>query len=319
MNTEIDELNIEEIPFVNSESERLNTIYQSQCDESVKPGNGPLFLPGRSDQVVLMIHGFIGSTFELTTLAKDINQGGEGPSVYLPLLEGFGSSTRVANHCSCENWKSTVRTALEVLSQEFKNISLAGFSLGGGLITDLILDRSIISEGGLVINSPVNSTINSLVLMAPYYAMYSPLPVSSGLLKWFSKNLLGNKYGINLKTLYSIARIRDLKTVVKNSNYYNTAFPLSAVGEIAAYSKELKQIDKDLKSRIPALLTYSEADQTVNLKLAKNIVSEHFSNLTTLIIAKKYNIPHQFIAPDVNPEKFELTSQSIRDFIITHF
>ena len=299
------------------EHARLNALYQAWGNDSIKLGNGPVFIPGQKDKVVLLIHGFIASTFELITLARTINQNGQGPSVYLPLLEGFGSSTLIANHSSREGWQKTVESALLALSADFQQIALAGFSLGGGLASALALDSRHINVEGLIHNSK-NSRITSICLMAPYYGMHTPLPVSSNVLKWISDKLFKNSKGINLKTLYTLSRIKDLKTVVANSDFYNTAFPLAAVGEINAFSATLQRTDQHLHSNIPTLLAFSEADQTVNLKLAEKLVGIHFPHSKIIRLPKAEKVPHQLLAPDVNPD-FESISQSIRHFIVQYF
>ena len=303
--------------FPTLERARLNALYQTWGNDLIKPENGPVFMSGQKNKVVLLVHGFLGSTFELTALAHAINQNGQGPSVYLPLLEGFGSSTLIANHSSDEGWQKTVESALIALSREFQQIALAGFSLGGGLASALALNSKHINAEGFIRNNK-NSRITSICLMAPYYGMHTPLPVSSKTLKWVSEKLFKSSRGINLKTLYTLSRIKDLKTVVANAPFYNTAFPLAAVGQINLFSVKLQNTDQRLRSNVPTLLALSEADQTVNIKLAEKRVGIHFPHSETIRLPKAEKVPHQFISPDVNPD-FESISNSIRHFIIQHF
>ena len=242
------------------------------------------------------MHGFISSPFEVFFLGKEINK--HGYTVLMPLIEGFGGSTEFANRTKYSAWQETYAQSLEELGQCYSKIVVVGFSLGGAIITDHLLN-----------NNNENSKIQSVVLLAPY----------------FSTRMVGGQFisqlfdlftdSISLRTLYKLSANNDLKIPVSNPDYYNSDMPIKAVKEIMKFGKMIRSTPiRPAPIPQPTLLIYTEDDRTVDNKVSLKMTRDHFKHVTTLTYVKTKKVRHQIAVPAGNAE-FEPLCASVVDFI----
>ncbi len=279
-----------------SQSNPVEILPDTTIPKDVKESNYPIILYGRKDTAIIFLHGFIASPFEPSALGKILNQ--EGYTVYIPLIEGFGGSTQLANTSDYQTWKLTVKKSIERLSPCYKKFVIIGFSLGGTIISDFILNQDI----------PENHLIESIVLLAPFYK-----PKIWG---GSAANALVNLFtdSVSLETLYKGSRNPDLLIPISNPDYYNSEMPLNAIKQLYAFSDEITSLDNSVTSDIPAFLIITEDDQTVDNEYSRYFVTRHFPDNEIFQFNKKDKIRHQFLVPEGN-KHFGTLADKISYFI----
>jgi esterase/lipase len=272
---------------LNLESIRQNTLVQYRTKNSfVKLDNDSEFLEGTSkNDVIILIHGFIASPFEVRSIAYELNRAGY--SVYMPLLEGFGAYGSMANNGKLINWRNQIKATVNELSRCYSNITLGGISLGAALATDYALS----TEG---------KNISGLVLYSPYFE------ISQSVAEFLIGPLSAIKSSLDITTLYSIYKSSDLVEIVKNKDYYSDIMPFITLQEVFKLGKEIQNIKLQNKSNIPVFVAYSQYDETINLELAHSIPFKYFNTVTEYVIDKKYKVPHQITYESSNSKFSQL-------------
>lgn len=265
-----------------SQYDHTDILSNVKIPKGVKKSNYPIILHGQKDIAIIFLHGFIASPFEPLALSKILNQ--EGYTVYIPLIEGFGGSTELANTSNYQNWKLTVKKSIDLLSPDFKKFVIIGFSLGGTIISDFILNQSV----------QENHQIESIVLLAPFY--------KPKLWGGNAANSLVNVFtdSVSLETLYKGSRNPDLLIPLSNPDYYNNAMPLNAVNQLYDFSDEITSMENSVISKVPVFLVMTEDDETVDNEYSRQFVTKHFPDNEIFEFRKKDKVRHQFIVPEGN-------------------
>ena len=284
------------------EQERVSFAqnYENKLLSYVKLDNDSEFYEGTStDEVVLLIHGFMASPFEVRSIGKRLNE--IGYNVYMPLLYGFGSTGGIANNGNVEAWRNQVRHSVEMLSHCYKKISIGGISLGGALATDFVLNEYLPHQ------KESNYKITSLILLSPYY------DISQSVAKTLVGPISDYKETVDLSTLWMVSHSSDLPQIINHAGYYNSEMPLKTLNELFSLSNQLQAIGSNIKSDIPVQLSISESDTTINLALAESFTKQHFSKVNSFKIEKDFKVPHQIAYENANP----LFEQMLRQIIHT--
>lgn len=269
----------------------MSLNYRQKFDSLIKLDNDALFLEGHlKDQVVILIHGFMASPFEVKEVANRLNN--LGYSVYMPLLYGFGGNSQAANAGKLSIWREQIKSTVKKLSRCYKKISIGGISLGGALALDYVVNNK-------------SENISSLILLSPYF------DVSQSIAKSLIDPLLTLKKSVDLSTLFTLSRSPDLTEVVKNQSFYSEIMPFFALKEIFALSEELKNKKSFHKKSLPVIVAISEADMTINLTTAIEIPQKHFSNVSFFTIDKKFQVPHQITYSAINPNFKEMNRKIV--------
>jgi esterase/lipase len=267
--------------------------YEQASKEGIRPDNEwKLYRGTRSDEAVLLVHGFIASPWEVEFLAQELNA--NGYTVLLPLIEGFGGSTWMANHTSRSAWKRTFEESFGDLSRCYPKIALGGFSLGGGLVLDFVLR-----------NGELDS-ISSIFLLAPYV---KPKMRGTRILSRCAGFFCNS---ISLKTLETISANDDLRIPVRNPGYYNRGLPLEAVHEISLFSRDLLRNRRKRVLGLPVFLAFSESDHTVDVEAALKFVTRRFSLTSVYTVPDYEKVPHQIAIPDGRNHAEALSAQVLR-------
>ncbi len=278
----------------NVENSKLSANYQFQSKAYLKIDNDAEFLEGTNkEEVVVLIHGFIASPFEVRAIARQLND--HGYSVYMPLLYGFGANGETANKGKLHIWRKQIKTVVQELSRCFKKVTLGGMSLGAALATDYYLTTK-------------DKNISSLVLMSPYF------DISQSVAKLLVGPLSTIKESVSLSMLYALSRSDDLVEILKNSRYYSDIMPFKTLQELFQLSDDLKAKKTFNKLDIPVFVAYSEFDTTIDLAQAKSLPKEHFKNVNEFVLKEELNVPHQIAFESSNP-KFKEMATKIRKFI----
>ncbi len=273
----------------------MNINIDKKYDSSVREDNYSRILYGVNDTAVILLHGFISSPFEVYFLGEKINH--NGFTVFMPLIDGFGGSTALANQTKYEQWQSTLTKSIDLLNPCYSKIIIIGFSLGGTIVSDFLIN-----------DLPKYQEVIGAILLAPYYEQ-----------KMFGGEFINTFFdifsdSISLKTLYKISGNEDLKIPISNPDHYNSDMPIKALKEIIKFRKNIRCQEYIKKVNIPILFIYTEDDQTVSNLASIKFTRKHFDHLTVLKFNQNKKIRHQFSLPAGNPE-FDIFCNSIIDFI----
>lgn len=117
-------------------------------------------------KAILLIHGLTDSPFLFHDLAGFFYQ--QGFTVRTLLLPGHGTAPSDLLDVSERQWRQAARYAIERTSQDFEQVYLGGFSTGGALMLDYLLQQPSVSPkiAGLLLWSPASKAKDSLAFLA---------------------------------------------------------------------------------------------------------------------------------------------------------
>ncbi len=130
-------------------------------DITILPGAEPLFHRG-GRRGLLLLHGFLGSPFEMKYLAGKLIDAGYTVSV--PRLPGHGTSLDDMARCTGRDWLGTARDAYYDISEHCDEVSIAGLSMGGILTILLAFE---FSPGKIVLVSTPRRIPDRRAVLAP--------------------------------------------------------------------------------------------------------------------------------------------------------
>ncbi len=192
---------------------------------------------------IYMIHGFTGSTWELTGLANFL--AAAGYRVQARLLAGHGTSIAECNLVTAADWLEETEINFTQFMLECDKVFVLGVSMGAGLALHL---------GKLF---PISGVVAmSVALQVETWKMRFMLPVMSQFIEAIDKT-----------KVYSP---RDLE---KHPSVGYPAYPARALRQVLLLNRYIR---KDLnKIMVPVLLQHSRADITASMANADYV----FSNL----------------------------------------
>jgi len=251
----------------------------------IKIQNESVYLPGTNGKAMIIQHGFMGSPFEVLSVVNYFNL--LGYSVYAPLLFGFGSTAKVANSISRQNWRNDFSENVIIIKECYKKVTLIGFSIGATLASDYAYKNA--------------SEINNIVLISPFFGL------NFKNLKIINRELLLFTNEISVKSVYMLSSNTALKAFINYPQFYNQSFPLKSVNEVIKLGKQMQNlynntIENNQNSiNIPCFTITSQDDKTINLNLASKLPNALFRSSEMLQILKYHHVPHQILLPEYNP------------------
>jgi len=272
---------------VQDKMKTFQSIYEALDTKSggIREQNQSLYLSGTNGKAVIIQHGFIASPFEVMSAVQYLHD--KGYSVYAPLLFGFGSSAKVANSITRQDWKNDFSENISILRKCYEKITLIGFSIGATLALDYAYQHS--------------KEVESLILISPYY------DVSDKMLESLNRyaNLFTDE--ISVKFLYGVSRNNDLNAIINNPQFYNQKFPLNSSSQAIELGKQIQsdylnstEYNKQQLS-LPNLTIFSESDKTIKQSLVAKIPASLFNQSVVHPIGQSFQVPHQVLLPDSNP------------------
>lgn len=137
---------------------RLKKLLDTHADIKLIPEAGPYrFAPENAREAVLLCHGFTGIPRELAKVGENLAK--QGNASYAPRYPGHGTDRRDFLATGAEDWLRRAVDAYLELAAEYETVQIVGHSMGG-LIASLVAERFNAAK---------------LVLLAPAFAVYSPL------------------------------------------------------------------------------------------------------------------------------------------------
>lgn len=121
---------------------------------------------------VLLIHGFTGSTTEMSLISNYYHR--QGFTVLAPLLPGHGTSPEDLNTKRWKDWVRHVKESLDRLNSECQSVFVAGLSLGA--LLSLYLAANDTSVRGVVAYSPPLPIAHARSYLFPLKYLIPSLP-----------------------------------------------------------------------------------------------------------------------------------------------
>lgn len=276
-----------------NEARRLNDRYtEIEGGLAINNGNNAGLYVGNNDVGILLVHGFTASPFEVNALGRALNE--QGFTVYLPLIQGFGANSAVANKFTYRDWRASLDASVESLARCYSKIIIIGFSNGGGLVTDYLLRTK-------------DPRVAGLVAISPYYKAKVPgARILNGFMDIFTDS-------ISYKTTYALTKHPDLVAMQLYPEHYTEGAPTKAVDSILDFGKELQGNNVSEKINTPTLLIYSESDKTINGDFAAKYLDARFSNIETMVFSKDAQVNHHVLLPISNNTP-EIAIRRVIDF-----
>jgi pimeloyl-ACP methyl ester carboxylesterase len=140
------------------------------CSDSLKnDGNAPYILHHNkvTEKVVVLFHGLSDSPFYLSSIAQSIHQ--QGNNVIVALMPGHGKNQAdedMQDDKLADRWRAHVSEVVEYAANLGEQRYLGGFSTGGALVTEYILQHPkaakglLLFSGALALDSSVESMAN---------------------------------------------------------------------------------------------------------------------------------------------------------------
>lgn len=249
-----------------------------------------IFLRGSPDKgAVLLMHGILSSPHAMRLLAEEFNR--KGMTVLAPLVAGFASSVKVANASSVEAWQMSIDYHARSLSPCFESFALVGFSLGGALSSDFILNRypKLYEEKKV-------SRISSLLLLSPAIR-----PAESFVLLKANATL----FVTDAVPFWLISKLKndpDIDEMMKEPEKYNQHFPVYVGKALYKLSKILEKSRSrfDLHP-LPVSLDYSQADSATDWEETRSFLTDSFFDVRVFSYSKNANVPHTLYLGHDNP------------------
>lgn len=155
----------------------ITATYQQLAKQNAWPNNTPnisqLIAPfeltqDNSDKAILLIHGLTDSPYSYHDLAQFFYQ--QGFTVRTLLLPGHATAPSDLLDVSYQQWQQASQYAIERTLKDFQQVYLGGFSTGGALIFDYLMQQQQVDEKikGLFMWSPASKAKSDLAWLAKY-------------------------------------------------------------------------------------------------------------------------------------------------------
>lgn len=266
---------------LNQQWQQINQIYKKSDlrFKNIDKENSPFFVPGSSSDLVILLHGFLGSPFEMNRLAIPLKN--KGYSVLNDLIPGYGFSARIANQFKEDFWDQYFDIRYKSAFKCFKRVHMIGFSTGG-----LITHKFLMSNPKL--------RAESVHLISPFFA--PTFKFISFLTQWFSLV----KTEVPLSLLYvTTFGAKELKMMMLYPDNYLRDAPYLNMNEIVKSGKEVIDSRTGGKNTSPVVLYATSQDFVMDFDVTKNIVARDFVN-PRLVDYSKTQAPHHLFRSEVS-------------------
>lgn len=251
--------------------------------------NKPYWHIGTKNEAVYLLHGYIGTPFDMKAAADKLTE--LGYTVVTDLIPGHGANGVIANQFGDADWREHVKANIDALRSCYPKVHLVGFSTGGLLIHDYLR------------NDP-NYTAASVILYSPYYLPYSKFNQALNNFVQLFTNTLSTSF------LYSLSHHPDAKIAILRPQNYLQDLPLITASRIAKLGKDVDSFGK-ISLNTHALLFVSDLDEIINLDATLKDVTADFSTLKVIHFTKKDAAPHHLMIPEVSAKAQDVLNETV--------
>jgi esterase/lipase len=198
-----------------------------------------------NDKAILLIHGLTDSPYSFHDLAQFFFL--QGYTVRTLLLPGHGTAPSDLLEVSYQDWQQATQFAIESTLADFEQVYLGGFSTGGALIFDYLMQQQVADEKirGLFMWSPASKAKSDQAWLAQYVD-YIPF------VDWI-----------------------DLDADIDFAKY--ESFPYNAAAQVHGLMSRIvgeQAMSERVMHDIPLLVVASEHDQTIDTKQTLALIEQ---------------------------------------------
>ena len=251
---------------------------------------------GSRDELVILMHGFLGSANEMRTLADMANKAGF--KVYSALIPGFGGTAVIANQVKKEEWISWTNSEMARAEQCFTKIHMIGFSTGGTLFHNYVSTH------------PTDTHLASMTLISPFFRTYFLFNLALKAVKFsFMKK-------ISIAGLTTVFPVEDAKAITENPETYLQTVPLQSMQQVVDLGQnDKKQNITQGSLKIPVLAILSADDLVADHTVSEKLLQFDYVDLDLTVFKGPPHVPHQLMLYSVSP-KAEEAYQLVYDFLM---
>lgn len=259
----------------------------------IEANSNRFYRASENSPLIIMIHGFMGSPYEMQKIALSARK--SGYHVANLLIPGFGGTAEIANQYSYKIWQKWLLAKLNQSLDCFPEVHLVGFSTGGLLIYDYLTNRG------------VHDKIQTATLISPFFkatGSFSYL-IARGI------SLLLDK--VSNETVYRWTRLPDLKVMFAEPVYYLQEVPLKSARQIMTLGElNIAKIPKKIKNKNFRLMTLlSQQDMVVDIPTSKALVLAWFPSSQVIEFSGRPRPPHHLMSFAVSPVAKEVRSLTL--------
>ena len=180
-------------------------------NQIVMPGAGPFYFEGNKVGILLIHGGGGGTCADLKPLAEDLHKKGSY-TISIPLLPGFGTTPEELRKTRINDWKSTLKKELSILTDKCDKIVVGGHSMGG--ILTLLLAANYNLDCIFTISAPtgIQRFLFHLVPIFKIFVKYHTINSEQ-----FKKDTDGNWVGYDKIPLNIATKMKKLMKEMKKS------------------------------------------------------------------------------------------------------
>lgn len=254
-------------------------------------------LDGEKNELVMLIHGFLGNPSELKTVADMMNKAGY--HVYSGLIPGFGATAQIANRYTKEQWLRWNRREIKRAGKCFSKIHLIGFSTGGTIFHDYVSSY------------PEDTNIASVTFMSAFFKYRSEFEGPMQLAR------VSGIQTVDLAWVFKNVPVPDARVIIENPDVYLQQAPIRSMFEVV----DLGQINHDRKLaqplNVPAQAVISMEDWVSDPSNQIHVLKDNFSDLELRTFFRPGHVPHQVMLESVS-QVSDQVHMAIIDFIQRH-
>lgn len=254
-------------------------------------------LDGKKEELVMLIHGFLGSPNELRSVATLINKAGY--KVYSGLIPGYGATAKIANRYSKESWLRWSIREIKAAEKCFSKIHLIGFSTGGTIIHDYVTTH------------PEDNNIASVTFISAFFKNRSEFDIALDAVK------LSGVREVNLKWVFERVPIADARVIIDTPETYLQRAPIKSMFEVIDLGNENYDRPLIFPSAVPANGIISMEDWVSEPESQIEVLKRNFSDVELRTYYRPGHVPHQLMLSSVS-QVYDQVEMAILDFIKRH-
>ena len=207
----------------------------------------PAQCKSETEEAILLVHGLSDSPFLMRDVARQFSE--RCYLVRAVLLPGHGTRPGDLMEVSVDDWESAVKHSLAQLQEEYEQVSVAGFSLGGALVLSAALEQP---------------AVDAVYLFAPALAIRTDLIHAAPMLNNFVDWL-------------------DVDPPDDYARY--EAFPTNAAAQLSKVIRRLdKRLEKVKKLPFPLFIAVSRDDSVISVAKAEGLIEYASAELCNRLV-----------------------------------
>ncbi len=258
--------------------------------------NEPYFVQNSAKKCVYLLHGFIGSPYEMKSLA--ILSQNKGYSVLNDLIPGHGYTAQNSNPYQHSDWTVAVAEKISLLRQIFDEIHLVGFSTGALLLHQYQRMNP-------------DWKASSVSYYSPYFLPYFK---STGFLK-NTLSLFSDQ--VPIRTAYQITRYQDIRVAYLDSQHYMKHIPLNTAEQISLLGQSEFELSNQIITTSPTCVFLTECDQVLEYSASYELIQRCYTNHRIVSFEKKQKVPHHLMVGSVSKVAEQISQQTLEWILST--